>query len=297
MIDAKVHTLLTLVEAGSYTKAAELLHLTQPAVSHHIRLLEKLYGIKIFHPGKKELRLTPEGSILLKYAHRLTAIDHRARQAIEDSRRELTHITIGLTQTGGENKMPQVLALYCREHPGVTINICTDAMKNLYERLRLYELDLAVVEGSLSGGSFGSILLDTDYLCLIVAPTHPFAGRGSVTLAELKQERLILRSPEAGTRILFENYLLSHSENIGAFHVMMELDNIATIKELVASEMGVSIIAHSACLEELRRKKLVMVPIENVVMTRDIRLIYQKDFAHGEVLEELRQIYEMTQYQ
>ena len=119
MIDAKVHTLLTLVEAGSYTKAAELLHLTQPAVSHHIRLLEKLYGIKIFHPGKKELRLTPEGSILLKYAHRLTAIDHRARQAIEDSRRELTHITIGLTQTGGENKMPQVLALYCREHPGL----------------------------------------------------------------------------------------------------------------------------------------------------------------------------------
>ena len=72
----------------------------------------------------------------------------------------------------------------------------------------------------------------------------------------------------------------------------MELDNIAMTQELVSMNLGVSIIAKSACLDEVRHKKLVIVPIENVRMTREINIIYQKDFSHPEILEELRQIYE-----
>lgn len=292
MIDTKIKTLITLVNIGSYTRAAEALHLTQPAVSHHIRLLEKEFGIKIFQPDKKELKPTPEGAVLIKYAHRVMAIYNKARVAIDDSRKEAKHLFIGLTQTAGENFMPQVIATYCNEHPHTIINICTDTIKNLYERLQLYELDMAVVGGTLPGSDFNSVLLDTDSLCLIVSPQHPFAKRRSISLHELKTEKLILRTATAGTRILFDNYLAGLSESVKNFNLMMELDNIAMTKELVSMNLGVSIIAKSACLDEVRHKKLVIVPIENVRMTREINIIYQKDFSHPEILEELRQIYE-----
>ena len=296
MVDPKVKTLITLLEVGSYTRTAEELHLTQPAVSHHIRQLEQEYGIKIFGPDKKDLKLTEEGKVLVKYGRRIIGLENRARQIISDRQKQLHRLTIGLTQTAGENLLPQAIALYCSEHPDTSINIFTDSIQKLYERLKLYELDMAVVEGPMAGSSFKSILLDTDYLCLIVSPEHPFAARQSIRLGELKGENLILRSPTAGTRILFENYLLSHSENIESFHVMMEIDNIATIKELVAANLGVSIIARSACREDERNGRLAVVPIENVSMTRDIRIIYPPDFSHPEVLEELRQIYERVQY-
>lgn len=292
MVDSKVRTLIRVVDEGGFTRAANSLHLTQPAVSHHIRQLEMEYGIHIFRQDKKELTLTPEGEVLVKYARRIIAVERAARQAIEDSRRSLRHLSVGLTPTAGENRMPQVLALYCHEHPQVHINIVTDTINNLYQRMELYGLDLAVVEGALPGQKFNLILLDTDYLCVITSPEHPFARRQSIQLSELKGERLILRSAKASTRTLFDGYLQSCGESVQNFNVMMELDNVAMIKELVGQNLGVSVIAKSACREEVRAGRLAAVPIENASMSRDIRLIYHSDFGHPDVLDELREIYE-----
>ena len=292
MVDSKVRTLIRVVDEGGFTRAANSLHLTQPAVSHHIRQLEMEYGIHIFRQDKKELTLTPEGEVLVKYARRIIAVERAARQAIEDSRRSLRHLSVGLTPTAGENRMPQVLALYCHEHPQVHINIVTDTINNLYQRMELYGLDLAVVEGALPGQKFNSILLDTDYLCVITSPEHPFVRRQSIQLSELQGERLILRSAKASTRTLFDGYLQSCGESVQNFNVMMELDNVAMIKELVGQNLGVSVIAKSACREEVRAGRLAAVPIENASMSRDIRLIYHNDFGHPDVLDELREIYE-----
>lgn len=292
MIDPKVYTLICVVDEGGYTRAANALHLTQPAVSHHIRQLEADYGLRIFRSDKKELTPTQEGEVLIKYARRALALERATRQAIEDSRRSLRHLTVGLTPTAGENLMPQVLALYCNEHPQMHINIVTDTINNLYHRMELYELDMAVIEGALPGEKFNSILFDTDYLCVITSPQHPFAHRQSVRLEELKRERLILRPPKAGTRTLFDSYLQSQGESVHTFHVMMELDNVAMIKDLVRQNLGVSIIAKSACRAEQQSGKLAAVPIENASMSRDIRLIYHSDFGHPELLEELRALYD-----
>jgi len=291
MVDTKILTLLTVVEQGSYTKAAQTLGLTQPAVSHHIRQLEEELRVKIFQKGRRELALTEEGQVLLKYAHRLTAVESSARQAIEDVRTHATHLNIGTTHTVGENLVSQVLALYCNQHTETHINIVTDSIKNIYDKMTLYELDLAIVEGVLPGSRFHTVLLDTDYLCLIVSPKHRFAARPAILLSELKPEKLILRPSTAGTRMLFENFLMSHGESIRSFNIMMELDNTTMIKNLVEMDLGVSIIAHSACREEERAGRLVVVPIENAKMTRDINIIYQHDFSYPHVPEEIRRIY------
>ena len=194
MFDAKIETLLEVISAGSYTRAAQRLSLTQPAVSHHMRQLEQEFGIHIFYKDKKELRLTPEGEILVKYARRALAVYRNARQAIEDSRICMSHIGVGITHTVGESCVPQVLAEYCNQTPGVHINIVTDTIKNLYDMMRSYELDVAIVDGQFPASGYTEVLLDTDYLCLVVSPIHPLARRASVAIGALQGERFIMRA-------------------------------------------------------------------------------------------------------
>ena len=291
MLDPKVHTLLSVAQTGSFTAAAQALNLTQPAVSHHIRLLEKEYGVTIFLRGSKSIRLTPEGEILLKYARRLAAVDEDARNAIAAGQNGAAQLHVGLTQTAGENLMPRVFAQYCEEHPQTHIHILTDTIANLYRKLALYELDFAIVEGILPHDNFPSILLDTDYLCLIVSVDHPFAHQQSVPLEDLKKEKLILRSKDAGTRMFFENFLWNQRESIQNFNIIMELDNIAMTKELVANNLGVSIIAKSACRDEIRAGKLAAIPIENGSMVREIHLVFHPDFTQTKLLGDFCQIY------
>ena len=189
MFDAKIETLLEVISAGSYTRAAQRLSLTQPAVSHHMRQLEQEFGIHIFYKDKKELRLTPEGAILVKYARRALAVYRNARQAIEDSRICMSHIGVGITHTVGESCVPQVLAEYCNQTPGVHINIVTDTIKNLYDMMRSYELDVAIVDGQFPASGYTEVLLDTDYLCLVVSPIHPLARRASGWMGDTTRHR------------------------------------------------------------------------------------------------------------
>lgn len=265
--------------------------MTQPAVSHHIRQLEEEFCVQLFYKDKRELKLTPEGAILVKYARRAMAIYNTAKQAIEDSRTQIRHFVVAITPTAGENLIPQVIAMYCNENTDIHINIVTDTVKNIYGRLKAYEVDIAIVEGRIMEPSFTSVLLDTDYLCLAVSPSHRFAQRSNVSLTELKGEKFILRSRNANTRTMFEDYLTNKSESIRSFNVMIEIDNVATIKELVAQDLGITVIAHSACREDERSGRLAVVPIDNSGLIREVNMVTNRDFTHTEVLEDFRRIY------
>ena len=223
-----------------------------------MRQLEQEFGIHIFYKDKKELRLTPEGEILVKYARRALAVYRNARQAIEDSRICMSHIGVGITHTVGESCVPQVLAEYCNQTPGVHINIVTDTIKNLYDMMRSYELDVAIVDGQFPASGYTEVLLDTDYLCLVVSPIHPLARRASVAIGALQGERFIMRPKGAGTRSMFESYLSECGADIRDFNIIIEMDSVATIKELVAQDLGISVIAHSACREDEQAGRLAV---------------------------------------
>lgn len=291
VIDTKIQTLLTLAKIGSYTKTAAALSLTQPAVSHQIKLLEQEYGIKIFSTSKKKLRPTPEGKILIEYAKKVAALSDKAKQAIEDYQLSIHRFTFGITTTLGEYFMPRVLEAYCKEHPEIHISVVNGPLKKLYNMLKTYEIDLAMTEGNIPSADLTSILLTTDYLCLIVSPKHEFAKKKSVSLSDLKSERFILRSQKSGTRTLFENHLLSHGEHIDNFNIVVESDDITTIKELVASNVGISVLASSICKKEIASGKLVAVPITNLNMIRDISIVYKNDFVHTEIVDDIIRIF------
>ena len=201
MIDAKLTTLLTLIEAQSYTKAAQMLSLTQPAVSQHIRGLEQEYGIKIFLKGTKGMVLTPEGKILEKYARREKALYSNLLNDFEAYRNGVNRFVIGITPSAEENIVPRVIATYCNQYPDTKITILTDTIRNITNKLKAYEVDIAIVEGHIPDKGLTSILLDTDYLCLIVSPIIPLQTAKTFLWKKSKKNGS-LSVPEAPARVI-----------------------------------------------------------------------------------------------
>lgn len=287
MIDVKLYTLLAVVEFGNYTRAAEHLSLTQPAVTQHIKQLEKELNVKIFNRVGKELKPTSEGNIVIQYARRNIALYQRMKQRLIDERHHVRRLTVGITHTAESNGVAEVLGRYSAKNPGTRITIISDSINNLYDMLKNYEIDLAVVEGKVQDPSINSLLLDTDSLVLVVSNNNPLAKKSMVTINEIKKQPLILRRPSSGTRNLFVAHLESNNMSLDEFNVILEVDNIGTIKELIQRDIGVSILARSACLDELRNGTLTVLPIENLSMVREINILYHRDFEHVDILQSI----------
>lgn len=294
MLSVKLKTLLAVAEQQNFTKAAEQLSLTQPAVSHHISQLEEEFGVTLFIRGKGGLRLTKEGQIVLQYARRMAALYDRLRQDLKNSEKQITKLRIGITHTAESNLTAEVLAKCSEQNSGFNITILTDTINNLYMMLENYEIDLAIVEGEAGSHTLNSLVLDTDLLVCVMSANHPLARRSMITLNQLRKERMILRLPSSATRMLFDSTLRSLNDTLDNYNVTIEVDNIATIKDLVRKNLGVSVLPKSACVKELRKKKLVALPIENLSMVRETRIVYGNDFAHKEILQTITKVYRDT---
>lgn len=291
MIDARLHSLIKVAETGSFTRASEQLSLTQSAVSQHISQLEQQLGVRLFDRSNHRVQLTREGETVLKYAKRMMALYNNLVREISSEKQHITSLTIGITHTAESNPIAEALAKYVSVHSGFKITVVTDSISNLYDRLKTYELDMIIVEGRNSDPGLSGLMLDTDCLVLAVSPSHPLAKKSLVTIDELKREKLILRLPDSNTRSQFNASLESQNLSIDDFNVVLEINNIATIKDLIRHDFGVSVLARSACLDELRKKKIVALPIENLSMVREVNIVYSQDFEHFEVLRDIVHIY------
>ena len=291
MIDPKLVTLSKVAETGNFTKAAEELSLSQPAVSQHIHQLETEMGVTLFRKVGKQFVLTPEGERALEFARRIQSLYADFDTSVRDERKNITHLKVGITHTAESSLVTEALASYCTQSDKADIMIVTDTINNLYNKLKTFEIDLAVVEGTVPDPEIHSILLDTDFLVLIMANDHPLAQKSMVTVEELKKERMILRLPNSGTRNLFVSNIESRGLSLDDFNVILEVDNIATIKDLVRRGYGVSILARSACMDELKKGKLTALPVENLSMIREVNILYHQTFRNMDVLREIVRIY------
>lgn len=290
-VDTKLYSLIAVVETGNFTRAAERLALTQPAVSQHIRLLEEELGTRIFDRSRSTLRLTREGEVVVRYAKRMLALENNLHQALLDKRRRVTSLTVGVTHTAESSAIADALAAYATVQGDLTIKVITDNVDNLHAMLKGYELDFIIVEGQIRDPSLNHLMLDTDCLMLVTAPGHRLAKQSQVTIEQIRRERLILRSPKSSTRNIFIGALESHGISIDDFNVILEIDNIATIKDLIRRNFGVSVLAKSACMDELKKRKIAALPIEHLSMVREINIVYTNDYEHQDIFPEIVRTY------
>ena len=294
MIDSKLISLLEVNETGNFTRAAERLALTQPAVSQHIHALEQDLGVRIFDRANNRLRTTREGEIVIKYAKRMLALYRNMQGELDSEKLQIASLTVGITHTAESNAIAETLARYGGMHENVTIKVVTGSVEKLRTMLKNYEIDLAVIDGKKPDPAFRYLMLDTDSLVLIVSPSHRMARRNMVTVEDLRHEKLILRLPNSSTRKLFTSSLEILGMSLREFNIVLEMDNVATIKDLIRRNFGVSVLPRSVCTDELSKRKIVALPIENLPMMMETNLVYLSDFGHQELLSEIVQCYHAT---
>lgn len=285
LIDPKLVSLLKIVETGSFTKAADLLGLTQPAVSQHIKLLEEELDTKIFYRGRNEFRLTSDGEIVVGYARRLSAIEKALKQSLADEKARVTSLVVGITHTVESSAIVEALAGYTKEQGGLSVKVVTDSTQKLYQKLKNFEVDFIIVSDRIKDENLRYSTLISDSLELIVSPEHRLADRKAVSIEDLVKERLILRTTSSDTRRIISKAFKKVNHPLDEFDIALELDNIATIKDLIRRNFGVSILAKSACMDELKKNKLVTVPIRNINLQTEISIASNLDYEHPEIID------------
>ena len=291
VVDSKILSVIAVAETGSFTKAAELLSLTQPAISQHIRLLEQELGVRIFERNRSDVKISPEGELVLNYSRRIVALLEALKQEVRDRKGRFTQMTVGITHTAEISSITEKLTEYAAAHEGTRIRLITDEVTRLVEMLRTFELDFIFSEGKVRDPMMKNVHLGTDSIVFVVPADHPLAKRKRISLSEIREQRLILRRSAVNSRNLFAKALEQNGQSILDFDVMMEMDNIAAIKELVAKGLGVTVLAKSACREELESGRLCALEIEDLELNREIYLVYPNDFTHKQLLEDMVQEY------
>jgi len=286
-MDTKLLTFIEVCQTKNYTMAAKNLNLTQPAVSQHIKSLENEYNTKLIKRNENEIIITESGLILLKYAKRIQSLYNNLSRKIEDNKKYARSLIVGITHTAESNITPEILADYTAENSGTYIRIISDSISNLYDKLNNFQIDLAIIEGNINRQSFSSILLGTDSLTFIVSPKNHLARKKIVDINDVKKEKLILRNFDSGTTKLFISELEKMNYTIDNFNVNLEIDNVATIKDLVEKDFGVSILPYSSCKKEISENKLVALYIKNMNMTRETNLVYKEDNIDKIILNDL----------
>ena len=291
MLDTKLYSLLKVAEYRNYTQAAKALNLTQPAVSQHIHALEDELGVRLFERAGNRLVLTRSGERAVTAARAITALYSNLKYDLSETGSGVRELNIGITHTAESNRISEALAKYVSENRNMRIRLITDTQSNLKRKLKSYELDMAITDGSVEDKDLITRLLDTDRLVLVADPSHPLAQKTSVTIDDIRHEKLILRLPTSGTGNMFISALQSQDINIDAFNIILEVENIATIKDLVRNHYGVSVLAESACLDEIMKKKLIALPIEQLNMKREINILYMNGFTYSDFPDELIRTY------
>lgn len=286
MIDLKLTTFINLARLRNYTRTAELLNLTQPAVSQHVRQLEDYYGVPLVKKKGRQLDLTEEGEMLLKYANELETKELNFHRTLMNKSAVIKRYNIGATLTIGEFVLPGLLGEHKRRFESVDIIMHVHNLEEIIERLSFGQFDLGIVEGPFDKTRFRYKKLKEDELVLAVSPKSPLAQMEEVEVADIAgMGRLILREKGSGTRSVFENKLLELGIGLQQVKIYMEVGSIGAIKSLVQADLGYTVISREAVRQEVSAGTLKTVPFKGVRILRDFNFVYldygQEDFING----------------
>ena len=260
MLDPRWNTFLVLCETMNYTRAAEQLCLTQPAVTHHIHYLEDHYGCRLFSYEGKILRLTEAGMRLREFT----------RSMAYNSKK------VGATKTIGEYVIAPRVERFLRSQPEASFSLLVDNTQVLLRALEAGQLDFALVEGFFDRSRYDAQLCRQEAFFGVCAPQHRLAGR-AVPLDEITGERLILREPGSGTRAIFEEALHRQNYTLDSFPSVVTISDFSTIKSLVADGLGLSFLYAPVVEQELEAGTLARFDLAEVPMSGAFYFVCLKD--------------------
>ncbi|MDI7260643.1 MAG: selenium metabolism-associated LysR family transcriptional regulator [Thermodesulfobacteriota bacterium] len=281
MADFRLKVFITVAELQSFTKAGEVLYITQPAVSFQIKSLEEEFGVRLFNREQNKVVLTDIGKVLYNYAKEIFKIYEEAKEEISKLTNSLKgKLIIGVTSIIGKYYLPVVIEAFKQRYPDVEILAQISNTEKIIKSLLQNTLDLCIVSEPLSlyGDSFLYLPYIKDNLVLIVPSNHRWVSRRSIPFEELLEEPFIIREEGSGTRDIIEQYLREKGKGLEDLNIIMALGSTEAIKGAVDSGVGVSILSKCAIKIELKIGSIKIVKIEGMEMFQNFIIVYPKKF-------------------
>lgn len=296
MLDFRHETFLALSYCGSFTKTANLLHITQPAVSQHIKYLEELYGCKLFvDTSNRRIRLTHQGELLKEFARTVFSDAKHFKQNISSFETDEMQVSFGATLSIGEYVMPGILSRLLIKNPQMKIHMSVANTQVLLERLNNGDLDFIVVEGLFDKSEYDTTLFSHERF-IPVCSSESKLVKAEVNFEEITRSCLILREQGSGTREVFENILQKHNYSLHAFEKMIEIGNMAAIKEMVSNNLGITFLFEVAAKKQIEEGRLSVINISGFSEYREFNFVLLKNSffrsRYMEIYKLLKQIFD-----
>lgn len=269
MLDTKLYSFLKVVQHRSYTKAAEDLNLTQPAVTQHVKKLESYYDCQLIQIEGKAVHLTEQGKLLYTYANFQNANEE---QLINQMNKVRTPIKIGATLSIADYYLPKYLSSYLNQYdeiPSVTVK----NTKSIIELLLNNELYCAFIEGIFDKSLFHYYELINTRFLPVARKGHPLEGR-EVSLADIHTYPLILREKGSGTREIYENYLYEHNDSLLSASKIFEISSFGVIKSVIKKTDAISFMYEEVAKKEVEKGELCYLALDGYSNKRPLYFIY-----------------------
>ncbi|RAV04521.1 selenium metabolism-associated LysR family transcriptional regulator [Paenibacillus sp. YN15] len=273
----QLHIFYTVSEKGSFSGAAQALHMTQPAVTMQIQSLEDYFGTKLFLRTTKKIELTEAGRALLPFAKRSIELMRETETAMS----RFTHMLEGRLQLGasltiGEYILPRLLGPFGREFPHISVSLKVMNTTQILDEIMQHQLTFGLVEAPIE---HPDVLLDpvlSDELLLVLPAQHELAQQERITLEDALRYPFVLREKGSGTRRVMEEELLRRGRDLSDMKILMELGSTGAVKSAVEANLGLSILSQSSIKHELALGVLAARSIEGIRFVRSFYSIHLK---------------------
>lgn len=266
------------VEHRTFSAAAEILSVSQPALSKAVQELEMQLGIRLLIRTRRGVKLTHEGEVLYAHARQLFAVESAAESALEALKGLMRgHLFIGASSTIGIYMLPALLGTYHHHYPQIELFLDIGNTHRIVEHLLEHQLDVAFAEGPIDEPSLMVIPWQEDELVVIAAPDHPLTQRNSLTVEDLAAIPLIVRESGSGTREVGMAALAKE----GVYPpIAMELASTEAVKQAVSAQLGIAVVSTATIQMEIALQKLVILPVAGLIIRRSLTCVLHRDLLH-----------------
>jgi DNA-binding transcriptional LysR family regulator len=283
LLDQQLRVFVTVADRQNFSRAAEELHMTQPAVSQYIQTLERTLGTKLLERNNKYVRLNKAGEIVYHHAREILGLYTRMQNLVDDLMNTPSgHLTIGASYTYGEYVLPHVVARMRENYPSITPTITIHNSTVIAEQVANRQLDVGIVEGEYVDEKMCIEPFADDRMFLIVSPHHHLAGKSELSIADLAGETWIVREEGSGTREaaekMFRQLQITPARR-------MEFGSTQVIKESVEAGLGISLLSYWAIRKERKLGTLCTLKVAGTPVTRNFSLLTKSNEFHTKALE------------
>ena len=273
----------------NFTKAADVLYISQPSLSKQIKTLEKNLDTLLINRERNTISLTESGTVLLQYSERILALCEESCRALIDLKNgDRGNLTVGASQTIGTYLMPRILALFAQNYPQIDLKVQVNSTRLIAKNIINREIDIAVVGGEISDDLKKNLTIQPfvyDELSLIISKSHPFAKKKKINKEDLYCLDFITLNSNSTIKKFIDNILSQNAIDTKQLRTILQLNSIESIKTAVSLGLGAAFVSSSAIEKEIQLQTIAIIKIDNITINRKLSIISNPECYKSKAFE------------